>query len=175
MYCIYCNKLNSDEAKFCMNCGVALMSQGHPAGKPAGFWIRFFAELIDIVVVLVIANMCATATVPLLGLSIGISNIPHQAVELTAMLVAAFVISFYEIWMHVRFGRTLGKMAAGIKVVTVKNEPVTYKLSFLRWLGKMLNLFTLGFGFFMIVLNKDKRGVHDYVANTKVVYLATKK
>lgn len=173
MYCIHCNKLNSDGAKFCMNCGAALVSQGNE--RPAGFWIRVFAKLIDIVVVLVIANMCATATVPLLGLSVGFNNIPQKAVELIAMFVAVFVISFYEIWMHVSFGRTLGKMAAGIKVVTVKNEPVTYKLSFLRWLGKMLNVFTLGFGFFMILLNKDKRGLHDYIANTKVIHLASKK
>jgi len=72
--------------------------------------------------------------------------------------------------MHVRFGQTVGKMLTGIKVFTTRDGPVTYKLSLLRCLGKLINLLTLGFGFFLVAFNKDKRGLHDLIATTKVIY-----
>ena len=97
-------------------------------------------------------------------------------IKIGLFIIWIFVLVFYEIWIHVRFGQSIGKMITGIRVIRIEDYgPLTYKLSFLRLLGKIINCFTLGIGFFIVAFHGQKRGLHDLIANTKVIYIKHKK
>ena len=50
-----------------------------------------------------------------------------------ASLFPAFVAGMgYSVYFHARYGQTLGKMAAGIKVVALDGSPITLRQAFLR-------------------------------------------
>ncbi|OGS19298.1 MAG: hypothetical protein A3J83_07185 [Elusimicrobia bacterium RIFOXYA2_FULL_40_6] len=109
------------------------------------------------------------------GFSVGFlfgsfGGVTFEIMDKIYSVVGGLLCIFYEIWMTVRFGQTIGKVITGIRVVTIHNEYVSYKLSILRFLGKIVNVLTLCIGFLLIVFHFQKRGLHDMIANTKVVY-----
>jgi len=186
MFCPKCGTQNTDDSKFCKNCGLTLAVGQVIAPqqqKYAGFLIRTISSVIDIVVLFILIVISRFSMGIIVGFSIStFLGIKPETIKVTtwneilftitviSIFVVLFVGIFYEIWMHVRFGQTVGKMLTGIKVFTTRDGPVTYKLSLLRCLGKLINLLTLGFGFFLVAFNKDKRGLHDLIATTKVIY-----
>ena len=70
-----------------------------------------------------------------------------------------------------KWNSTPGKMLFGIKIVDEKTmkEPSTGQC-LLRFLGYIVSTFTLFIGFLMIGFNKRKKGLHDYIAGTIVIY-----
>ncbi|MEW6039978.1 MAG: RDD family protein [Elusimicrobiota bacterium] len=166
-------------AEYCKFCGNKLTAQQEikstVTDRPAGFWIRTFSELIDIVVVLILIKMAGfTAPVGLnyiIGSDISENFYIREGILLVSLAAIVFIVIFYEIWMHVRFGQTLGKMATGIRVITIDNAPVPYKLSLLRCIGKIINVLTCGIGFIMVAVSRQKRGLHDLIGNTSVYYV----
>ena len=144
--CPSCGSSLTVEAKFCAECGDQLSGE-----IAAGFWIRFGAVLIDtviIIVVLVVLTAIADTTGYLLGLAIGI----------------AYTVGFW-----VSSGATPGKMVLGLKVVTVDGDPIGLGKALLRILGYWVNGLTLYIGYLFIAFRKDKRGLHDLIASTKVI------
>ena len=67
-------------------------------------------------------------------------------------------------------GRTLGKLVLGIRVTTPTGTDVSPGRGLLRCFGLLLSVFTFGAGFFIIPFNPRKQGLHDYLADTIVVY-----
>ena len=93
------------------------------------------------------------------------------AVALTLTLsLLAFVVA-YSVWMHGKWGQTLGKMALGMKVVRVDGSPLGYGGAFLRWIGSLLSAIILGIGYIMAGLRTDKRALHDFIAGSRVTYI----
>jgi uncharacterized RDD family membrane protein YckC len=67
-------------------------------------------------------------------------------------------------------GQTIGKMAAGIRVVADDGRPLAPAAAFHRVLVGILSLATFGVAFLPAVLG-DRRALHDRVAGTRVVEL----
>ena len=77
----------------------------------------------------------------------------------------------YETLMVGRYGATLGKMAVKIKVVVADGARVSYARAFGRYFAKILSSFTCLIGFIIAGFdNPQKRALHDYICNTRVVY-----
>ncbi len=187
MYCPRCGVFNTEDSKFCKNCGLALSIGSFIAPekqKYAGFWIRVMSSVIDIFVFLILITVSRFSMGIIIGFFIStffgikpetVKESTWNEILLTITVISLFIVFFvgifYEIWMHVRFGQTIGKMLSGIKVFTTRDGPVTYKLSFLRCLGKFINVLTLGIGFLFVLFNKEKRGLHDLIATTKVIHI----
>lgn len=74
-----------------------------------------------------------------------------------------------------KFNATPGKMLFKLKVVddTTLEEPSTSQY-IVRFVGYIISALPLGLGFFIIPLNKRKKALHDYMANTVVVYVKPK-
>jgi len=69
-----------------------------------------------------------------------------------------------------KLGKTPAKIIFNYKVVDFETkEDITLGQSFLRALGYFLCTLTLGIGFLMVPLRRDKRGLHDLIANTCVI------
>lgn len=125
----------------------------------AGFWVRFAANLVD-GLVLIIPSIIVNV---IFGKNLGV--------------FMQYVLTWtYAIYMLNTRQATLGKMALGIKVTTTNNDKLTVgKLALREIVGKILNLFTLGIGYLMIVFTEKKQGLHDKLADTVVVYDPTRK
>lgn len=70
-------------------------------------------------------------------------------------------------------GTTLGKRALNIRVVSADGED---KLSLLNviyreTIGRFLCGMTIGIGYIMAGIDQEKRGLHDMLCDTRVVYL----
>lgn len=68
-------------------------------------------------------------------------------------------------------GATPGKKFVHIKIVDAKTlKDITSKQAITRSLGYIVSIFILCIGFLMVAFRKDKRGLHDLLADTIVIY-----
>jgi uncharacterized RDD family membrane protein YckC len=143
----------------------------------AGFWIRFVAAWIDIIVL----NF-ATWFVELLILGViywtwllrSKGAVPSYAsafdpvlVQTVALLIYILLAIPYYGWGTYRFGTTLGKRPFRIYVVqegTYAN--LTLRQSLLRCLAYVASYLPFGAGFAMAAVHPKKRALHDLIAGT---------
>jgi uncharacterized RDD family membrane protein YckC len=120
------------------------------------FWRRWLAAFIDVMVFAVAG----------LGILTGLQTVesPPLVYGLSWGIAAVYVFLFW-LWA----GATPGKMLLRIKVVPVNGGDLTMKQVFLRMLGYLLSVLTLGAGFILIAFDKDRRGLPDRLAGTLVV------
>jgi len=152
--CKICGQDNLPEARFCANCGAALVTEAEtpespPAsletpGEYAGFWIRFAAAVID-------GAILTVATIFTSGFGI--------------------ILFWLYFWLFTGLkGQTLGKMVLSIKVINAEGDIPTLGIAALREiLGKTLSAIALFIGLLWIIWDEEKRGWHDIIANTRVV------
>ena len=82
-------------------------------------------------------------------------------------LVLVVTIVFWEKWG----GTTPGKKMVGIKIVDAKNyKEISNKQAITRSLGYIPSTLLFGIGFLMVLFRKDKRALHDLMADTVVIY-----
>jgi hypothetical protein len=78
----------------------------------------------------------------------------------------------YYTAMIARGGQTVGKMAAGVKVIRMDGSPISIPRSLSRHLSAMVSgLFLLG-GYILGAFTDKKRTFHDFIVDTRVVYPA---
>jgi uncharacterized RDD family membrane protein YckC len=81
--------------------------------------------------------------------------------------VLAVTALFWRRWR----GATPGKRIAGITVVDVNTfGEIDNKQAVIRSLGYIVSTLVLLMGFIMVAFRQDKRGLHDLLAGTAVVY-----
>jgi uncharacterized RDD family membrane protein YckC len=141
--------------------------------RPAGFWIRVVAVIIDTAVILVAQAVLYAVASMVFG---GRSSI---AIRGAAQVFGAMLIAVYSVLFHWRWGQTLGKMAVDIRVVTCRptptspgwltdRGPLTLGCAALRQLASLLSSALLGVGYLMAGFRRDKRALHDLIAGTRV-------
>jgi uncharacterized RDD family membrane protein YckC len=134
-----------------------------------GFWIRFLAVFIDGLIMdaiyiplFVLAGMSAfrmaAATPARSGAILAFEFVP---------LLVAFL---YEVTMIRYYGATLGKMAAGVKVVRTDGSGISWGISIARYFMKMVSGIILMIGYIMAGFDREKRALHDRVCDTRVMY-----
>jgi uncharacterized RDD family membrane protein YckC len=81
--------------------------------------------------------------------------------------VLIITILFWEKWR----GATPGKKLVHIKIVDAKtHQDISNRQAITRSLGYIISMALFFIGFLMIGWRKDKRGVHDFLADTSVIY-----
>ena len=169
-------------AKKSPDIGAPVFTPGGNSTKYAGFWIRFIALMVDAMIISV--PIAAFRFAVLIGTSSygGLTNaLMHQssagaspqdiAVNLLASLASALAGFAYFIFLTYYKGATLGKMLVGIQV---RNEDLT-RLSFgkvvLReTIGRIISQLPLDAGYIMAAFTDRKRGLHDIISGSVVVY-----
>ncbi len=147
-----------------------------------GFGRRFVAAIIDGIIV----GVAGQAIMLPLGLVMGLSTTTMKASNanettqlmtglglLAISLVVSLIIQalYYGGLDVYKQGQTVGKMALGIRVITVSGVPITWKVALLRELfGKWISGFILGLGYLWVIWDPKKQAWHDKIANTYVVY-----
>lgn len=140
----------------------------------ASRWDRFWASLIDGLILTVVIFFLLYITVGLDGLTSSATFSMKYTLLMGALSVSVFaLINFKPL---VENGQTIGKLALGIKIVTLSGESPTVGthllkrygiyllIGYLPFIGQILYFVNL-----LIIFGKQKRCGHDFVAGTKVV------
>lgn len=105
------------------------------------FWPRLWASWIDGVVLLPFAFVFGILLQPEVAAALWEKA---RWVLIVVFLVNHAYLWFYSIYMHARWGQTVGKMTTRVRVVdAVTEEPITFKKAFLRDGVPILILFPL--------------------------------
>jgi uncharacterized RDD family membrane protein YckC len=137
-----------------------------PRRRPAGFWIRAGALLLDGLFLLAVQAALRVVA----WLVFGPSSARAVRAALQGFTVALGVV--YPVIFHWRGGQTLGKMVTGIRVVAVGGGPLTLGQAVLRQIGYWISALALGIGYLMAGVRRDKRALHDLIAGTRVERLS---
>jgi uncharacterized RDD family membrane protein YckC len=139
---------------------------------PAGALRRLAAFGVDEVVFLFLWLLIASWTG---ALYLSVSRWPGDPRNLLALagllgLLGVVLHGAYWIIFIGSCGQTPGKMLLGLEVVAVRDGTTPgYGRAVLRWIGMGLALLPLGLGFLGVVLTREGRGFHDWLAGTRVV------
>jgi uncharacterized RDD family membrane protein YckC len=136
--------------------------------SPAGFWIRFVANVIDSMVFLVVEFVLGVAA----GLVWGgeIVDLALFKATMTGFMLV-FGVAYFAV-LHAVSGQTVGKMLVRVRVTALDGGALTFGVALLRALAWLLSLLPLGLGFIVAGCRRDKRALHDLIAETRVVRLA---
>ncbi|WP_164669712.1 RDD family protein [Virgibacillus doumboii] len=134
----------------------------------AGFWMRFWAYLADLVIVFSVNGILLT---PFRFINDG-GGVDVGFWTLTG-IVSVIVIYLYFLLMTKYFGQTLGKMIFGLRVVREDAEPLKWNdLLFREVVGRFLHrvFFVTGVLYLFVAFAPEKQGIHDIIGNTRVVF-----
>lgn len=116
----------------------------------AGFWKRYFAGVID-GIILLIPNLAFNYVVPYAG---------------------AFMFGFlyYPLFNSSPLQATPGKAIMGIAVLSEEGNTISLKAAIIRHATSLLSALFLCIGYFMNLFTAKRQTLHDMVAQTVVVY-----
>lgn len=141
------------------------MLESTRSGAPAaGFWIRVAAALVDLVLLGVVQFSLGLVGGRVWGRDV-------DALPVFQTLIGLFTLLFsclYATVLHSTGGQTIGKLLVGVRVLGVEGEPLPPGAALLRWFGYFASFATLGAGFAMAGLRRDKRALHDLIAGSRV-------
>ena len=87
----------------------------------------------------------------------------------------SFPVIFYTLVLEVLLeGQTVGKRIMKIKVVKIDGYQASLSDYVLRWFFRIVDVYILGLGFFVIAFNKKSQRLGDMVAGTAVITLKDK-
>jgi len=177
----------------CADCKPAFLSRVMASGaagisplawRYGGFWIRFSARFIDGLIFTVPILIVAAVLLPNLiraARQAGPASAPNPFAAfgfVTFLLVGFLAGGCYEILMLKYRSATLGKMACGLKVIRSDGSTLSWGVCFGRFF--MWNIVTSGIPYInavlmpvsaiMLVVDNEKRALHDRVCDTRVIY-----
>jgi uncharacterized RDD family membrane protein YckC len=126
---------------------------------------RVLAVAIDLLLLAAIDTIVIYFTMQICGVTLADLGILPKGPLLAFLLVqnGGYLVAFTA------GGQTLGKMAAGIRVVPTDSASLDLGHAFLRELMWFLLALPMGLGFVTALFSRDYRGLHDRFAGTRVV------
>lgn len=131
----------------------------------AGFWMRFWAYLADLIIV---SSVNRILIYPILR----IVDVPlhESSIFSTVNICTAVTFYLYFVLMTLFLKQTLGKMIFGLKVVPINKEKLTWDtILFREWIGRFISssFFIL---YALVAFLPKKQGIHDLFADTTVIH-----
>jgi uncharacterized RDD family membrane protein YckC len=136
----------------------------------AGFWVRFVAKFIDIIILWIVGLLIYYAAFMLFFLDDNFLFTPARM--MVFMLVYVLQISFniaYATFFIGKHGATPGKMALSLSVVNPDGSKVSYLKAFGRFFAEMVSGIILAIGYIMAAFDDEKRALHDRICSTRVI------
>ena len=168
-FCSGCGTAIPEGSQFCPSCGQRV-GVSPPAWSGAtdveiattytyaGFWLRFVATIIDLIIVSVVSAF--------IGAIIAGGD---DTGTVSAML------NLFGDWLYCalmessKFQGTVGKLVLGLIVTDDQYRPISFGRATWRYLGHFLSTIILGIGFLMAAVTTRKQCLHDIMAGTLVV------
>jgi uncharacterized RDD family membrane protein YckC len=201
MYCSKCGAKIAEGAAFCAVCGAPTSSpageppvyatpaspfQQAPAARPpvayAGFWLRFVAFIIDVILLYFVR------TIVLMPFGIGVGmhgwhgmfhgSHPQDLGDLLPMVRLAIRVAmisliiqwlYYSLTESSSWQATLGKKALGLTVTDLEGRRISFGRATGRYFARYLSTLILGIGWLMAGFTEKKQALHDMIAGTLVL------
>ena len=117
------------------------------------FWERFFAAIIDAVILIIPNYLLQTIIADFEGYVLSI----------------ALGWLYYAIMESGKKQATIGKQAMGLRVTDLGSHSITFGQASIRHFGKIVSTIILFFGYIMMIWDAKKQTLHDKMAGTLVV------
>ena len=169
LFCPGCGTAIPAGSQFCPNCGQRV--GGAPPSWSgvtdvtqvvmyayAGFWLRFVATIIDLIIVSVVSAF--------IGAFIASGD---ESGAVSGML------NLFGDWLYCalmessKFQGTVGKLVLGLIVTDDQYRPISFGRATWRYFGHIVSTIILGIGFLMAAFTTRKQCLHDIMAGTLVV------
>lgn len=132
----------------------------------AGFWMRFWAFLLDLIVVGSIERLLINPIFRALDISLSEFNMFAPI-----SIASAVIFYLYFVLMTKYFKQTLGKMVFGLKVVDLKHDEISWgTIIFREWIGRFISA-TVIIGYLIVAFLPKKQGLHDIFTDTTVIHV----
>jgi uncharacterized RDD family membrane protein YckC len=136
-----------------------------PPSRPAGFWIRLGAGVVDGVATLLVGVVPVAVAADV--------NPPYALTGLAALLMLFMYVGYAPVMLAANEGATWGKQACEQRVVISDGRPIGFGRALLRELvvKGLMSALILPFwvSALMVGVRRDKRGLHDLIVGTRVV------
>jgi len=133
--------------------------------KTAGFWIRFWAFLIDGLIITAVGGILVNPIFYLMDWSLS-ETVWYAPIS----IISAIFYYSYFVLMTGFFGQTLGKMIFGLRVISLKHEKLTWSdVLFRDWIGRIINSIFVPL-YILVGILPNNQGLHDFFADTTVVH-----
>lgn len=158
--------------------------------RPAGFWIRLGAYLLDwLILTLLVTVLTLPWSKPLAELQEAALTEARRAQVAPAnagerpdysVIVRFWLVSLainlpaslvYFVSFNGMRGGTPGKLLLGLRVLREDGSPLGLGRALLRHVAQWLSALPLFLGYLMIATDPRKRGLHDQLARTQVVFV----
>lgn len=147
---------------------IATPSETNPK-RFAGFWMRFWAYLADLVIVFSVNGLIVLSPLKFVndGAPIDVGYWTLAGILSTAVLYLYFIV------LTKLYGQTIGKMIFGLKVIRKDQEPIKWMdILFRELVGRFLHR-VLGITqllYLVVAFDSKKQGIHDMISDTYVVH-----
>ena len=149
-------------------------------GRPAGFWIRAVALLIDGLILGVMFAVVGGIFAALVGFNItdaeDISD--AEAIAAGGFGLILVVVMIVVAWLYEALltssaqGATWGKQAMGLRVLRGDGARLSFGRATARYFSKSIitPLLPLFIGYLLAAFTRRKQALHDFIADTVVVW-----
>jgi uncharacterized RDD family membrane protein YckC len=129
-----------------------------------GFWMRFWAYLLDLIVISSIGRLIVYPIFRALDLSL-----VKDDMFAPISILSAIIFYGYFVLMTKYMGQTLGKMAFGLKVIEMDGKRLKWSTVLFRELiGRFISASILIL-YIVVAFTNKKQGIHDLFADTTVI------
>jgi len=190
MFCSKCGANVPDTATFCSACGQSTggvpVAAGIPAAAPAvvrvqyaGFWLRFVAMIIDLIVLGIVGFIVTLPFAAGAGIGMFMRGRPPMGPEEWMPIIASFwrlaLIRLVLNWLYYAllessaWQATVGKKALGLEVTDLEGRRISFGRATGRFFGKIISALILWIGFIMAGFTARKQALHDMLAGCLVI------
>ena len=138
----------------------------------AGFWVRLAAYVIDSIIVffgLLFVRLFLSGIMSVLSDTwIGGNILFHYTLK--DILLYGFQVLYFILCTYLT-GTTLGKRAMNLRVVSADGQKLTIlNIVYRETIGRFLCSLSVGIGYIIAGVDREKRGLHDILCDTRVIY-----
>ena len=143
----------------------------------AGFWVRFFAGLLDIFFLLLLGALIAyflrDGTYETISAGENWYSYSFSAsgnLRLVDLVGYALSVAYITYFLASNKQATIGKRIMGIYVGNLDGSKLSKSCAAARAFASMITSVTLGLGFVIVIFTKEKIALHDFLCNTRVFH-----
>lgn len=152
------------------NVNVDALLRQHGAGhigKPAGFWIRACAYIIDAILLAVLQVLVSFAAMGVVGVNLRPGSGASAFVQFMPYVA---VMAYFVMFNCGSWQATPGKRVLGIYIRRADGHTISIAQALGRYFAATLSAIPLGIGLFMAGWNAEKKALHDILCGTRVVH-----
>ena len=143
----------------------------------AGFWVRLFAGLLDLALLIplgaLIAYFLSGSSYETISAGENWYSYSFSAsgnLRLVDLIGYVLSVAYITYFLASNKQATIGKRIMGIYVGNLDGSKLSRSHAAARAFASMITSVTLGLGFIIVIFTKEKISLHDFLCNTRVFF-----